>query len=501
VTYPAAFDLRTVTDKLSAVRDQGPDGNCWAFAALGSLESYLRPTDPFDFSEDNLAVAAGTDFDYGLYDGGNYNMATAELSRWNGPVAEASDAYGDGVFVSGLAPLAHVQNVLFLPDRAGPTDNDTIKWALENEGPVYTAMYADSGMESSKNSAAFNTATDAFCYSGTADANHAVDIVGWDDAYSASNFSTPPAGNGAFIVRNSWTTGWGQGGYFYVSYYDTRFATQLAVFTGETAASSAYTQNFGYDKLGMTTDWGYGDTTAWMAAAFMPTIATPLKAAAFYAQSPETTYDIYVGTSPSDHSASDLVATGTIDVPGYRTVAFDTQPTVAAGSRFYVIVRLTTPGEPYPIPIEYAEYGYSSGVTAAAHESYTSADGLTWDDLGDAYGADVCLKAFGGAAADPYAPATRALAAVTVKRGAYATLRYRVNDQTTGDKEKVTIRLRTTAGPTVKTLALGWRAANTSLTYKFRCLVSRGGYRYYVYATDRWGNAQTSIGRALLTVK
>ena len=66
VTYPATFDLRTVTDKLSAVRDQGSDGNCWAFAALGSLESYLRPTQPFDFSEDNLAVAAGTDFDYGL---------------------------------------------------------------------------------------------------------------------------------------------------------------------------------------------------------------------------------------------------------------------------------------------------------------------------------------------------------------------------------------------------------------------------------------------------
>ena len=220
---PGYLDLGTVADKLSPVRDQGPDGNCWAFAALGSLESYLRPAQPFDFSEDNLAVAAGTDFDYGVYGGGNYNMATAELSRWNGPVAETSDAYGDGVFVSGLAPLAHVQNVLFLPDRTGPTDNDTIKWAVENEGPVYTAMYADSGMESSKDSTAYNAATDAFYYTGTADANHAVDIVGWDDNYSAANFATAPAGDGAFIVRNSWGTGWGTSGYFYVSYYDTRY--------------------------------------------------------------------------------------------------------------------------------------------------------------------------------------------------------------------------------------------------------------------------------------
>ena len=88
-----------------------------------------------------------------------------------------------------------------------------------------------------------------------------------------------------------------------------------------------------------------------------------------------------------------------------------------------------------------------------------------------------------------------------MKRGRYATLRYRVNDATAGDKEKVTIRMRTKAGRVVKTLALGWRAANTSLTYRYRCLLARGVYRYYVYATDRWGNAQTSVGRALLTVK
>ena len=361
-----------------------------------------------------------------------------------------------------------------------------------------------------ESSTAFNAATDAYCYTGTADPDHAVDIVGWDDDYSASNFSTPPPGNGAFIVRNSWGTHWGDKGYFHVSYYDTCFATQMAVFTGEVpGAPDYYTQNYGYDKLGMTTSWGYGDTTAWMAADFTPTVTSPLEAAAFYAQSPQTTYDIYVGTSPTDHSASDLVASGTIDVPGYHTVPFTTQPTVIAGTTFSVIVRLTTPGDGDPLPIEYPVAGYSSGVTAAAQESFTSADGLSWDDLGDRYGAEVCLKAFGGAGAtdggggatDAFAPATKALAAVTVRRGAYATLRYRVNDQTAGDKEKVTIKLRTKAGRTVKTLALGGRAANASLTYKFRCLLARGAYRYYVYATDRSGHTQTSVGRALLTVK
>lgn len=66
-----------------------------------------------------------------------------------------------------------------------------------------------------------------------ASANHAVTIVGWDDSYSASNFTEghQPEGNGAWIVKNSWGSSdagfpnhldWGieGSGYFYLSYYD-----------------------------------------------------------------------------------------------------------------------------------------------------------------------------------------------------------------------------------------------------------------------------------------
>lgn len=52
--------------------------------------------------------------------------------------------------------------------------------------------------------------------------NHAVTIVGWDDSYSAENFladKRPPA-DGAWIVRNSWGEDYGDGGYFYLSFYD-----------------------------------------------------------------------------------------------------------------------------------------------------------------------------------------------------------------------------------------------------------------------------------------
>jgi C1A family cysteine protease len=505
-SYDPRYDLRD-TGRLSAVRYQGALNICWVFASLASLESSLLPADSEDFSEDNLAVAGGSDFDGGLYNPGNFYMTTAELARWNGPVDQSSETYGGGKFVSGLPPLEHVQNVLFLPDRSGSTDNDTIKWAVKTYGAVYTGIYADNGMSYSTTSNYYDATAHSYYYYGSAGPDHAVDIVGWDDDYDPANFSSEPSDKGAFIVRNSWGSDWGDGGYFYVSYDDMQIGKGMAVFTGE--PTSNYAQNLGYDRLGFTDKYGYGSETAWMAAAFTLKGDSPLEAASFYAQSPNTSYDIYEGASRDDqstwvHVASSDIA-GSIAVPGYHTVPFDiTQPAASAGDRFYVIVRLTTPGNGWPIPLEDAQAGYSSKATAAAGESYASADGSadSWTDLGAEDAADVCLNVFAGTATpDTVKPVAKALAAVKVRRGRYATLRYRVNDSTPNDREKVTVKIRNRAGHVVKSFALGWRAPNIALSVRYRCLLARGLYHYYVYATDRWGNPQRSIGRTSLTVK
>ena len=59
-SFPSSFDLRT-QNKLTPVKDQGSCGACWAFGAYASLESYLKPAETMDFSENNMINTHGFD--------------------------------------------------------------------------------------------------------------------------------------------------------------------------------------------------------------------------------------------------------------------------------------------------------------------------------------------------------------------------------------------------------------------------------------------------------
>ncbi len=393
---PSSYDLRDY-GKVTPVKDQGNCGSCWTFGTFASLESYLLIGETNDFSENNLKNNHG--FNYGPCDGGNVTMSTAYLSQWSGPATEAADPYHDWDDLPDPidSPVKHVQEVLFLPMRTDATDNDIVKQAIMTYGAVTMSFfYGDSY---------YNGVTHAYYYDGTNDANHEVAIVGWDDNYDRINFATAPSENGAFIVKNSWGTGWGEAGYFYMSYYDTQVgmntngSTDLAVL--ENAESTAnYSNVYQYDPLGWVGSIGYSNTTAWLANVFTATGAEQLRAVSFYTASADSSYEIYVYRNPPTGTpigGSSVSSTnGTITYPGYHTVALSTPVLLTDGQTFSVVIKLTTPDYNWPIPIEYAKPGYSSGATVSAGQSYISPNGTAWEDGTTAwsYPFNVCIKAF-----------------------------------------------------------------------------------------------------------
>ena len=102
---------------------------------------------------------------------------------------------------------------------------------------------------------------------------------------------------------------------------------------------------------------------------------------------------------------------------------------------------------------------------------------------------------------DTVKPTTSAWA-VAVLKGRVATLKYKVTDpEPTKGTAAVSIKIKNRAGKVVKTMSAGTKTVNVPLTKNFRCKLAKGTYRYYVYATDASGNAQSKIGSARLTVK
>ncbi|MCM8788706.1 MAG: lectin like domain-containing protein, partial [Candidatus Omnitrophica bacterium] len=401
---PSSLDLRSYR-KVTPVKDQGVAGSCWAFATYSSLESYLLSNNKsMDFSENHmkniLSSSYAEGFDRKASDGGNHFISTAYLVRWSGPISEFEDPYNASSSSSpeNLQPVKHVQEVVFLPDRKNSLDNNAIKQAVMKYGAIYTTMYYNNSyLAKGKN----------YYYSGSSISNHAVSIVGWIDNYSRTNFygsaSGIPPGDGAFIVKNSWGTLWGESGYFYISYYDTNIGKNCAVFNNAEPVDN-YNQIYQYDPLGWVTSSGFGNDMAYFANIFTANQSGLIQAVGFYTPVLNSQYEvrIYKNKNVSDSSPVDgtlqAIKSGTIPDPGYHTIKLPADVLVSKNERFSAVVRLKTPCYNYPIPMEVPITGYSSKATADAGQSFVSDDGLVWRDPTQSRpGSNVCIKVYGTA--------------------------------------------------------------------------------------------------------
>lgn len=399
---PSAYSLVDLGRVTAPVKDQGPYNTCWAFANIAALESTILSSQgqDLDLSEDNLVGRSGYFSSMGQrYDFGGYDfMAVAYFARWAGPVTELADRY-NGRPVPGPV-VKHVQGAVMIPGRSADLDNDLIKQLVMANGALSVGMYVDE-------TTYFDGATDSY-YCPTAKwENHGVSIVGWDDAYAAANFGAraqTPDGAGAFLVRNSWGEIWGDEGYFWVSYYDKSFARDLGYGTyggctsySDVADVGDYSQNYGYDKLGVTDRIGYPDgSPVWAASRFTARSIRSITAVGFYTLSSGTPYQVWAGRSLTTLTRR---ASGTATLPGYVTVKLGTPLPVVKGDKFVVAIRLVSPDGSLPLAIERFRRMDGPLVLAAATadggQSYVGSTRWRMKDLTSTIPkANVCLKAF-----------------------------------------------------------------------------------------------------------
>jgi C1A family cysteine protease len=197
------LDWRNVegTAYVSPVKSQGSCGSCWAFATAAGLESQAMISTgglPIDLSEQTLVSCSGA----GSCSSGSITTASSFLRDVGIPVESCFKYTGtNNVCTNACLNWQDAAYRITGWHRASTTTVtvDDMKNALYSYGPFIAGMHVYNDFYSYR-SGIYSYASGSYVGA------HAVLVVGFDDVQRA------------FIVKNSWGSGWGEAGYFLISY-------------------------------------------------------------------------------------------------------------------------------------------------------------------------------------------------------------------------------------------------------------------------------------------
>ena len=425
-SFPASYSS-IAEGYTTSIKDQGQYPLCWAFSYTEAAESYMfennssddavysplglayffynRPDDPLGLIGTRTANTA---LNSNFLSGGNTLFTAVALTGWIGlqdedviPYSSASSSLS--LDFSNCSNSAVQTGAYFYhydgkkPIDPKYTDINQIKRAIMENGSVICAYHASDGAIRSIGNNKWGYFQ--YCPYKTA-SNHAVQIVGWDDSVSSSMFSTRvgneikrPAGNGAWLVRNSWGEEWpyhtkiDNKGCFWMSYYDMSINDVTAV---EFAPASDYKSNYHYDGASglMYSSLKYAGNVFKAQGTERITAVN----VGFDSTNVSYTIKVYVSggqmQSPVDGELVSSVS-GSTEAAGFYTIELDTPVVVEKDTWFSVSVETTDTVR------FFVESTYQNGDWIAftadlkPGESYFSNDGVKYSDL---YYSNFCVR-------------------------------------------------------------------------------------------------------------
>lgn len=177
----------------TSVKNQGSCGSCWAFSTIGAFESNLKKNGiTVDLSEQWL-VSCNTD-------GWGCNGGWFANDYMLNPGAVLESCYP---YTATDSPCQSGCPFVYVASDTGDTGTSVsdIKAGIQTYGAVSVAVYVNNAFQA-YTGGVFNSCRNLSC-------NHAVVLCGWDDSKGSA---------GAWYMKNSWGTGWGESGFMWIEY-------------------------------------------------------------------------------------------------------------------------------------------------------------------------------------------------------------------------------------------------------------------------------------------
>lgn len=217
-SYYSSADLGYVTSVKTQLYN-----DCWVYGGLGTLESLLLKnginTEELSVNHVNIwgtTRANNKGWIRNYEDAGRSKTMPGYLTSWQGAVAQSKtpELFPGGIVTADNLPTDLAEYGITSLKYLFKEDPESIKRAVMESGGVST-YYSHSANCVNDDKSIYMPPDYTGAYMG-----HAVELVGWDDNYSADNFKDRPNNDGAWLVKGSWGVKRGDKGFFWISYED-----------------------------------------------------------------------------------------------------------------------------------------------------------------------------------------------------------------------------------------------------------------------------------------